>query len=67
MLHVNTNIGINAKINSRGNKEQHSTISGNKTIWGGGSLKAKRKGVIITGNDHLTKRNHTSVNYFEFY
>lgn len=60
MLHAGTTIEFNAKINSRGNKEQHATISKKKT-------KARRKGVIITDNKHLTRKTHTTVNYFEFY
>lgn len=66
MLHAGAGMTINAKINSRGNKEQHAAIRGGKTIWGGGSLNATRRGVIVS-NSHLIAKTHTTVNFFEFY
>jgi len=61
MLHAGTKIELNAKINSRGNKEQHHAISCNQ------NPKALRRGSWICYNNHLTTKTGCSLNFFEFY
>lgn len=67
MLHAGIGkISLQEKINSRGNKEQHASNSNFDSIWGG-SKKAKRKGVWVSNNHHLTKKTFATHNYHEFY
>jgi hypothetical protein len=61
MLHAKTNIELNRKINSRGNKEQHHAISCNR------NPKVVRRGVWVFNNKHLTAKTGCGINFFEFY